>query len=233
MNFVPASAQIDSEFTKIEGNEIQTNPQAQTILDKIEESKRILAEMMEIRPVVTEQQKLVDEQRRISQDLLDSELDRINKKYEDFTPRNAFASFIAKFNSTHHGIYWDQFEYMQEKVNLARATKQQVLNDGGSFLDAQREYIKYASMPRVDMIQKIIELNLKYNFAHKETQEDFDENGKLPRYDNDGVSICYGCSVYEKIRNDLIDKDSNPYILQEDNNLENTVQQISYDTSNP
>ena len=210
----PAFAQenIDSSFTKFDGKTVQSNPDAQKMLERIEESKKILSKMMEKQSMIDEQKKIVDEQRRISQEMLESELERMNKQYEAFTPRNAFASFVSKFNATHHDIYWDQFELMEEKVNLARAAKQQVLDNGGSFFEAQQEYIKYASMPRIEMIQTIIDLNIKYGFAYADTQEFFDEDGKLPRYDDDLEKICYGCTHYEKTRDSVIDTESNPYI---------------------
>jgi len=201
-----------NDFTKFEGDEIQTNPAAQKILDRIEESKRILSDMMEEKSIKTEHQKFIDEQRKIVQQSLQAELERMNKKYEENSPRNAFARFVANFNATHHGIYWDQFEYMESKVNLARAAKQQVLDNGGSFKEAQSEYIKYASMPRGEIIQKIIELNIKYGFANSQTQENFDEEGKLPRYENDDQSKCYGCDDFVKLRDNMFDSDTNPYI---------------------
>jgi len=202
----------DSEFTKFEGVEIQKNPEAQKILDKIEESKKILEQMMEQAPLVTEQQRFVDEQRRIAEEMLNIDLKRMNKEYEEHTPRNAFASFVSKFNATHHGIYWDQFEHLEEKVVLARAAKQLILDNGGSWEEAHQEYVKYAAMPRIEMIQTIMELNLKYGFAIEGTQVHFDENGKLPRYDNDLDEICYGCLEYEKKRNEMMDIESNPYV---------------------
>lgn len=200
-----------NDFTKFEGDEIQTNPTAQKILDRIEESKRILSDMLEAKSIKTEHQKFIDEQRKIVQQSLQAELERMNKKYEENSPRNAFSRFVANFNATHHGIYWDQFEYMESKVNLARAAKQQILDNGGSFKEAQSEYIKYASMPRGEIIQKIIELNIKYGFANSQTQENFDEEGKLPRYENDDQSKCYGCDDFVKFRDNMFDLDNNPY----------------------
>ncbi|MCV0372060.1 MAG: hypothetical protein K5793_00685 [Nitrosarchaeum sp.] len=221
-------AQENTEFTKFEGDDIHKNPDAKIILDRIEESKKILAQMMEQHTEMTEQQKLVKEQRKAAEERLQIELERMNKEYEEYTPRNAFASFVSNFNATHHGIYWDQFEIMESKVLLARAAKQQVLENGGSFQEAQREYIKYASMPRIEMIRTIIDLNLKHGFAHKDTQVYFDENGKLPRYDDENMAICYGCLEYENIRNTVIDSESNPYLNEETTNtLDSTIQIVS------
>jgi len=211
----PAFAQEPSinfnDFTKFEGDEIRTSPDAQKILDRIEESKHILSEMMETKSIKTEHQKFIDEQRKIVQQSLQAELERMNNKYEENSPRNAFARFVANFNATHHGIYWDQFEYMESKVDLARAAKQQIIDNGGSFKEAQREYIKYASMPRGEIIQKIIELNIKYGFSDSHTQASFDEEGKLPRYENDDQSKCYGCDDFVKLRDNMFESDTNPY----------------------
>jgi hypothetical protein len=207
-----AQESIDSDFTKFDGNIIQTNPDAQKILERIEESKKILDKMMEKQTLIDEQQKLVDEQRKLSQEILNADLERMNKQYEAYTPRNAFASFVSKLNATHYDIYWDQFDTMDQKITLARAAKQQVLDDGGTFFEAQQAYIKYASMPRIEMIRTIIDLNIKYGFAYADTQEFFDEDGKLPRYDDDLEKICYGCTHHEKTRDSIIDPELNPYL---------------------
>lgn len=212
--FAQDSSDQFEDFNKIEGDEIQTNPTAQQLLERIAESKRILSEMMQKQPIVTEHQKFVEEQRLLVQQNLQAEIDRMNKKYEDHSPRNAFARFVANFNATHHDIYWDQFEYMESKVSLARAAKQQVLDNGGSFQEAQREYIKFAAMSRGEMIQKIIELNVKYGFANAETQNHFDEDGKLPRYENDNNSKCYGCNDFIQIRDKIFDVELNPYVTE-------------------
>lgn len=231
----PAFAQETSskfnDFTKFEGDVIQTSPAAQKILDRIEESKRILSEMMETKTIKTEHQKFVDEQRKIVQQSLQVELERMNKKYEENSPRNAFARFVSNFNATHHGIYWDQFEYMESKVDLARAAKQQILDNGGSFKEAQREYIKYASMPRGEIIQKIIELNIKYGFANSQTQENFDEDGKLPRYENDNQSNCYGCDDFVKLRDNMFESDTNPYIDNDSVGESSSTSFISFEDS--
>ena len=207
-----AQESTGSDFTKFDGKAIQNSPDAKKILERIEESKKILAKMMEKQTLIDEQQKLVDEQRRLSQEMLNVDLERMNKQYEAYTPRNAFASFVSKLNATHYDIYWDQFDTMDKKITLARAAKQQVLDNGGTFFEAQQEYIKYASMPRIEMIRTIIDLNIKYGFAYADTQEFFDEDGKLPRYDDDLEKICYGCTHHEKTRDSVIDPESNPYL---------------------
>lgn len=194
----------DSEFTIVTGEELKKNPMAIKILENIEIAKKRLAEMQDVEKQKTEQQKLIDEQRRIAKEQLENDLARMNKNIEGFTPRNAFAKFVTGFNATHHAIYWDQFNYMSEKIKIATHAKAAILEKGGSYKEAQAEYIKYASMSRETMIKYISELNIKYGFSDESLQSYFDKNGKLPRYEEDGGAACYACEKYEKIREEII-----------------------------
>lgn len=236
--FAQESQSQFEEFTKFEGDEIKNNPTAQQMLERIEESKRILAELQSQQPRVTEHQRFVEEQRRMAQENLQRELESMSKQYEEYSPRNAFAKFVSKFNSTHHGIYWDQFNYMEEKVILAREAKQRVLDAGGTFQDAQREYIRYASMPRAEMIQTIVDLNIKHGFAEENIQQNFDTKGKLPRYENSDLAKCYGCAEYEQVRDRYYtSEDTNPYLkvsketLQDKSDIQFVAIEDSIDTT--
>ena len=181
-NFAAAQADSQFEFTTITGDEINTNSVAQQMLERIELSKKILADLIEGKNLEqTEEQKFIEEQRKISKQKLQVQLDRMNKNYEPFTPRNAFASYLTGVNATHHGIYWDQFNYMYEKVKIAKAAHQAIIDQGGTYQEALQEYVKYASMTRVEMIKLNQELNVKYGFADAYIQKDFDNFGKLSR----------------------------------------------------
>ena len=187
-----------SEFTVIEGDEIKNSPVAQQILQKIEESKRIMAELLAGKPVLTEQQKLVEEQRRIVKDRLDADLKRMDKDYESYTPRNSFAKFVSSVDPSFHALYWDQFNYMDEKIKIARIAKQLALADGATYEEAQAEYIKYASLTRVEMVNLVQDLNVKHGFADPRVQNIFDEYGKLVRYETDkDEAVCYGCEYID------------------------------------
>ncbi|MBI2005943.1 MAG: hypothetical protein HYS75_01475 [Nitrosopumilales archaeon] len=187
-----------SEFTVIEGEEIKSNPVAQQILQKIEESKRIMAEMLAGKPVLTEQQKLVEEQRRIVKERLEADLKRMDKDYESYTPRNSFAKFVSSVDPNFHDLYWDQFNYMDEKIKIARIAKQLALADSATYEEAQAEYIKYASLTRVEMVKLVQDLNVKHGFADQRMQNIFDEYGKLVRYENDkDEAVCYGCEYVD------------------------------------
>ena len=191
-----AFAESNSKPTVLVSDKLKNDPLAMKIIAEMEAQKLRYKQIQEgkISPIpLTKQQIEVEKNRKISQDLLQEDLKSMEKKYIDFTPKNAFEKFVSKLNETYHGIFRDQFDYLHAKVQLAIAAKNVVLENGGSYYDAQREYYKYASMPRLEMISYIQELNVKYGFADGDIQENFDPNGKLPRFEDDNDAPCYGC----------------------------------------
>ena len=194
----------ESDFTVVTGDEISKNPIALKILKNIEIAKKKFAEMSDAEKQKLEYAKLLEQQRSIAKAKLEKDLASLNKRYEDFTPRNSYARFTAGLNSTHQAIFWDQFNYMNEKIKIATQAKKEILQNGGSFAEAQREFVKYASMSRVEMIKYISDLNIKYGFTDELLQAYFDKYGKLPRFDEDEDAPCYACEKYEKIKEALL-----------------------------
>jgi len=191
-----AFAESDKVSTILVSDTLKKNPLAMKIIAEMEAQKLRYKQLSEEKlPEVplTKKQIEIEENRKISEEILKEDLKSMEKKYLDFTPKNAFEKFISKLNSTYHGIFWDQFDYLNAKVQLAMAAKNSVLEKGGSFYEAQQEYFKYASMPRLEMISYIQELNIKYGFADSQIQSNFDANGKLPRFEEDKYAPCYGC----------------------------------------
>lgn len=199
-----AFAESDSESTLKVSDKLKKNPLAMQIIAEMEAQKlryKQLAEESVPKVIPTREQILIEENRKISEEMLQDDLESMKKEYLDFTPKNAFAKFVEKLNSSHHGIFWDQFDYLNAKVQLAIAAKKDVLENGGTFYEAQREYFKYASMPRLEMISYIQEINVKYGFADEDLQSNFDPNGKLPRFEEDKDAPCYGCENLESVDN--------------------------------
>lgn len=193
------------QSTTAVGDEIKNNPTAQKILKNIEIAKQRMEQMQQKQKQLTEQQKLVEEQRKIAKEKLEKDLARMNKDYEDFIPKNAYFRFLSNnVNATHYGIFWDQFNYMNERMIIASHAKKAILDNGGTYAEARAEFNKYASMSRVDMIKYVQEINIKYGFTDEYLQSYFDKNGKLPRYDNDEIAPCYGCEKYEKIKDEIL-----------------------------
>ena len=56
-----------------------------------------------------------------------------------------------------------------------------------------KQYVTYAKMPKVEMLNIVRELNLEHGFVQDTIQLNFDINGKLLRYDNDFEDPYYRC----------------------------------------
>ncbi|QLH11103.1 hypothetical protein [Nitrosarchaeum sp. AC2] len=188
-------AETDTKFTKIQGNDLENNPITKNILKNIEIARKQFAAIKEKEQKENEYQKHINEQRIAAQASLDQAVTRMNDAYEEFTPRNAFAKYVSGFNATHQAIYWDQFDYLNAKITLAKDARDTVLKNGGTYFDAMKEYSKYAKMTKVEMLNVIKDLNIKHNFTDKKTQSYFDANGKLPRVENDLNAPCYNCKA--------------------------------------
>jgi len=50
----------------------------------------------------------------MAQQQLQEELDRINNRYADFTPRAAFAKYVAKHPEEHHAYLWDLLKMLRK-----------------------------------------------------------------------------------------------------------------------
>jgi hypothetical protein len=186
-------AQTDNTLNKIEGDKIKDDPISKKILKNIEIAKKQIVDINESAKQKKEQQKIINEKRKLSQTNLNLELEKIGKKYEEFTPVNAFKKFVLGVNATHQEIYWDQFHYLNTKITLAKDARDIVLKNGGTYREAMTEYNKYAKMSRVEMVSVIKNLNIKHNFADKDIQTNFDADAKLPRFEDDLKAPCYGC----------------------------------------
>jgi len=186
-------AETDTKFIKIQGNDIENNPITKNILKNIEIARKQFEAIKEKEKKEDEYQKHIKEQRIMAQISLDEAISKMNDTYEEFTPRNAFAKYVSGFNATHQGIYWDQFDYLNTKITLAKDARDAVLKNGGTYFDAMKEYSKYAKMTKVEMLNIIKDLNIKHSFTDKKTQSYFDVNGKLPRVEDDLNAPCYNC----------------------------------------
>ena len=197
MSVLTTNAFAETDFEKIQGDDIKNNPISLEILKKIEIARKQFEQTKENEQKRTEHQKLIDEQRTLAKTSLNEELKRMEKKYEESTPKNAYARYVSSLNSTNPGIFWDQFDYLNAKLTIAKEARNSILQQGGTYADAMKQYVHYAKMSKIEMITVIRDLNTKHNLAQEEIQSNFDINGKLPRYENDFEAPCYGCT--EKI----------------------------------
>jgi len=123
----------------------------------------------------------LDEQRLIAKQLVQSDLDRMNKKYEDHTPRASFETFLSSIDSSVHDIFWGQFEFQQQKAQAGRDAMMAVYENGGSLEEARQAYFQKAATKQTEIIEVNKNLNIKYGFTDSTKQQNFDKFGKLPR----------------------------------------------------
>jgi len=167
----------DFEWTTLVGDDLKNNPLVEKILKNIEISKQRIAELQQNQFIKTEHEKFIDEQRRISQEKLQVELDRMFKKYEDFSPRNAFAKYLVnKIPEKYHEMYWELFDYLQEKIQNARDAKDAVIRNGGSYAEARQAFIDIAAMPMSEKNAVLNKTHEKYGFVNVAGKFDLDGN---------------------------------------------------------
>ncbi|KER05433.1 hypothetical protein AAA799E16_01924, partial [Marine Group I thaumarchaeote SCGC AAA799-E16] len=130
-----------------------------------------------------EHQKFIEQQRELARQELNKELDRINDKYKDNTPKASFSSFVASKPAQTQSVYWDMFNFQQEKVADARKAMKNVLDNGGSLQEARNAYHEAAAVKRIQLIDITKNLNIKHGLAEDSVQSTFNKYGKLPRYD--------------------------------------------------
>lgn len=167
--------------------ELQKDPLAMKILAEMEKQKLRYAQktLEKPQPVkLTAQQIEVEENRVIAQQRLDEKLVAFVEKYKDKMPKAAYTKFVEKKPERVQGVFWGMFDYMQNKVDNARAAMKVVLDNGGSLLEARDAYFNHASIKRVELIQVANDLNVQHGHADKSVQATFDKNGKLPRFDD-------------------------------------------------
>ena len=163
--------------------QIKKNPAAMEILKKIEMSKKILAEMQQTKKIQEQKSLILQEAKKTTQAKLSSDLERMNKDYQPYTPKNAFERFVADKPAQIQSIYWAMFNYQQDKVKSAQDARSKVLSSGGTSEQAWKAYQTESAIKRIKMIELTKDYNVKYAGASAATQLSFDKNGKLPRSD--------------------------------------------------
>lgn len=163
--------------------EIMNNPALMNMLEKIELSKRILAEMQEKQRIQEQRQQEIQQARKASQEAITADLETMKKDYEQSTPTNAFARFVSDKPTSVQDIFWSMFNYQQEKIKAAKDARDRILASGGSWSEASEAYNSISATKRTDLIALNKNYNIKYSDSNIDVQNTFDTNGKLPRYD--------------------------------------------------
>ena len=155
------------EWNVSAGEDLLNDPLTAKILQNIEISKQRIAQLQDPQIHKTEHEKFVDQLRQMANEKLQEDLDRMYKNNEDFTPRAAFAKYVAKKPAELHDLYWELFEYMYNKVTLAREARDKILEQGGTYKEAQQIFIQIASISKAERIWKVQQMNEKYGLTNK------------------------------------------------------------------
>lgn len=130
-----------------------------------------------------QKQHQVDEQRRLAQIDLEKDLKESEKRNESNGPRNVFYRFLQEVDSSVRGIFWQQFLFTEKITNQAKEAKQNALDEGKSSFEAMKIFQKEAAVTQQEVIEFNKKLSVNYGNSTSDIQDQFDENGKLPRED--------------------------------------------------
>jgi hypothetical protein len=123
----------------------------------------------------------VDILRKNSKLKLEQDLAANSREIQKEQNRDAFASFVSKLDSIVHAIFWSQFDFTQKRSDDAYQAKLDALGDGKTSLDAMKVYQQEASVSRTEVVDYMKQLNIEHGFTNSTVQDQFDENGKMPR----------------------------------------------------
>jgi hypothetical protein len=173
-----AQTQSDSDQITF-SDDLLNDPIAQDILKKIEQTKKMIAELEQKEYEKNQAQENLQKMRDISVQRLNQDLAEWERLWEKFSSRNAFDEFVSKTPSHVQGVFWDQFEFKEQKVKAGRIAMNQVLTNGGTMQDAKNAYNTAASTQRIELIEMNAQFNVKHNLADYEEQQIFNSTGQV------------------------------------------------------
>ena len=176
MTYAQTQVNPQSEITLSEN--LQNDPIAQDLLKKIERTKKMIEELNQKEFEENQAKENLQKMRDISIVQLSKDLEEWDRMWERHSSKNSFESFVNKKPSYVHGVFWDQFEFKEQKVNAGRIAMNKVLTDGGTMHDARKAYDKAAATLRVEMIEMNAQINVKHNLADHKVQQLFNSTGQ-------------------------------------------------------
>ena len=174
-----AQTQLDSEKQITFSDNLLNDPAAQDILKKIEQTKKMIAELEEKEYEKNQARENLEKMREMSVKSLNQKLSEWERLWEKHSSRNAFDSFVNKKPEYVQGVFWDQFEFKEKKINEGRIAMNQVLTNGGSMQDARDAYHKAASTKKIELIEMNAQFNVKHNLAYYGQQQLFNSTGQF------------------------------------------------------
>jgi len=170
---------IDVSEQVILSDDLLSDPIAQDLLKKIEQTKKFIAELEQKEYEDNQAKQQLEEMRTLSLERLQQDLEEWERLWEKHSSRNAFESFVSKKPEYVQGVFWDQFEFKEQKVKSGREALKQVLLDGGSLQEARKAYHKAAETKKIELIEMNAQFNVKHNLAYYNQQQIFNSTGQF------------------------------------------------------
>ena len=160
---------------------IKNDPTAMKILYNIELFKQQYAAMQQKQQLIDQQNQFIEQQRKIADAYLQADLAHMNNQNNLSTPKNAYAGFVSHVDNSTKGLFWDEFNYMQNKVLSGRLAMSKVLQSGGNMQDALQAYYNTAAMHKTQLVSLNKNLNVKYGLGDAKTQDLFNKLGNIQK----------------------------------------------------
>lgn len=174
-----AQTTIDSGEQITFTDNLLNDPVAQDLLKKIEQTKKLIAELEQKEYEKNQAQENLQKKRDMSVERLNQDLNEWERLWEKHSSRNVFNEFVNKKPSYVQGVFWEQFEFKEKKVNAGRIAMNQVLINGGTIQDAKDAYNNAAATKKIELIEMNSQFNIKYNLADYREQQIFNSTGQI------------------------------------------------------
>lgn len=179
-NSVFAQTDVETSEQTTLSKDLENDPIAQDILKKIEQTKKWIAELEQRNYEKMKIQEELEAKRAEALEKLNEDLKAWEKLWEEYSPKNSFGRFVEKVSSPAvKGVFWDQFEFHEMKVNAGRAALKEVIANGGSLTEARAAYHKAAETKRIELIEANSIFNVKHNLAYYNQQILFNKEGQF------------------------------------------------------
>ncbi len=155
------------------------DPIAQDILKKIDQTNKMIEDLKQKEYEENQARENLERVRDLSVQRLNQKLSEWERLWEKYSSKNSFEKFVNKKPSYVQGVFWDQFQFKEQKVNDGRTAMNQVLANGGTMTSAMNAYNKAASTQKIELIEMNAQFNVKHNLAHHAEQEMFDSKGQI------------------------------------------------------
>ena len=170
---------LTGEQTTLSGD-LENNPVAQDILEKIEKSKRWIETLQQKNFETTQKQKELEAKRAEVLQYLENDL----KKWEELWGYYTFDSMLERAleNSPAKdtdSIYDHPLKFTASKISAGRIALQNVLENGGTTEEARDSFVNAAKITRAEMISANSIYNILNNNAYYNQQILFNTDGNF------------------------------------------------------